>query len=216
MRALLVDDEPLLVVSVLRALRVERPAWTIETAGNGLEAMRILKSKQIDILITDIQMPGMDGMALLRQIRMDPEFVRLPLILISALTDRSSVRTGMASGADDYLTKPFTVAELILAVEGRLRRQQQAADSPALAEQLRERLKETLTDREREVLALIGQGLVSKDIAAELQLSPRTIGVHRQNIMRKLDLHNAAALAALAIRANLTCPTGGRVNNGLT
>jgi DNA-binding NarL/FixJ family response regulator len=203
MRALLVDDERLLLASVLHALRVERPAWVIETAGNGLEAMRILKSKQIDILITDIQMPGMDGMALLRQVQRDPEFARLPLILISALNDRSSVRAGMASGADDYLTKPFTAEELIMAVEGRLQRQQQGADSPASAELLQERLKETLTEREREVLALIGQGLVSKDIAAELQLSPRTIGVHRQNIMRKLNLHNAAALAALAIRANL-------------
>jgi DNA-binding NarL/FixJ family response regulator len=60
-----------------------------------------------------------------------------------------------------------------------------------------------LTERELEVLALIGQGMVTKDIAAELDLSPKTVSAHRQNIMGKLDLHNAAALAALAIRASL-------------
>jgi DNA-binding NarL/FixJ family response regulator len=203
MRVLLVDDERLLLLPLTRALGTLRPDWVVETACDGVEAMRLLKSQPVDILITDIQMPGMDGMALLMQVRRDPELARLPLILISAQDDRSSVRMGMFSGADDYLTKPFSPEELILTVESRLKRLDQSTDPASQANGLKHQLEELLTDREVKVLSLIGQGMVTKDIAAELELSPKTVSAHRQNIMGKLDLHNAAALAALAIRAGV-------------
>ena len=204
MRLLLVDDERLLLASVTRALRLERPDWIVATAPDGAEALRLLRSTPVDLLISDVQMPAMDGMALLRAVRLDPELAKLPLILISARDDRSDIRTGMAMGADDYLTKPFSTEELILAVESRLRRLEPGVDNSAQAVALRAELKEVLTEREWEVLAQIGLGLVTKDIAATLKLSPKTVSVHRQNIMGKLDLHNAAALAALAIRASIT------------
>jgi DNA-binding NarL/FixJ family response regulator len=203
MRVLLVDDERLLLVSLTRALRVKRPEWVIETASDGVEAMRLLKSQHVDLLITDVQMPGMDGFALLMQVRKDPYLAGLPLILISAQDDRSSVRKGMFSGADDYLTKPFSADELIQTVESRLQRLEQGSNASILTSFLQGQLKEQLTDREMEVLALIGQGMVTKDIAAALDLSPKTVSAHRQNIMEKLDQHNAAALAALAIRAGV-------------
>jgi DNA-binding NarL/FixJ family response regulator len=203
MRVLLVDDERLLLISLTRALQVKRPDWTVETASDGIEAMRLLKSQHVDLLITDVQMPGMDGFALLMQVRKDPYLAGLPLILISAQDDRSSVRKGMFSGADDYLTKPFSPEELIQTVESRLRRLEQGSNTSILTSFLQRQLQEQLTEREIEVLALIGQGMVTKDIAAALDLSPKTVSAHRQNIMEKLDQHNAAALAALAIRAGL-------------
>lgn len=203
MRVLLVDDERLLLTSMTHALRVKRPDWEVQTARSGLEAMELLRSCPADILVTDVQMPGMDGMALLRQIRQDPALARLPLILISARDDRSSIRQGMFSGADDYLTKPFSPEELVLTVESRLRRLETGATPPVQADLLQQQLRDLLTERELEVLALIGQGMVTKDISAALGLSPKTVSAHRQNIMGKLDLHNAAALAALAIRASI-------------
>ena len=203
MRVLLVDDERLLLVSLTRALQVKRPEWEIETASDGVEAMRLLKAQHVDLLITDVQMPAMDGLALLAQVRADPYLAALPLILISAQDDRSSVRKGMASGADDYLTKPFSVEELILTVESRLRRLEQGNNASIQSSFLLRQLQQQLTEREMEVLSLIGQGMVTKDIAAALDLSPKTVSAHRQNIMEKLDQHNAAALAALAIRACL-------------
>lgn len=203
MRVLLVDDERLLLASMTHALRAKRPDWEVQTARNGSEAMDQLRSRQIDILITDVQMPGMDGMALLRQVRLDPELARLPLVLISAQDDRSSIRQGMFSGADDYLTKPFSPEELILTVESRLRRLETGTGPATQPGSLQHQVQERLTERELEVLALIGQGMVTKDISAALDLSPKTVSAHRQNIMDKLDLHNAAALASLAIRAHL-------------
>ena len=203
MRVLLVDDERLLLVSLARALEVKRPEWVVETASDGVEAMRLHKSQHVDLLITDVQMPGMDGFALLMQVRKDPYLAGLPLILISAQDDRSSVRKGMFSGADDYLTKPFSADELILTVESRLQRLEQGNNASILTSFLQRQLKEQLTERELEVLSLIGQGMVTKDVAAALDLSPKTVSAHRQNIMEKLDQHNAAALAALAIRAGV-------------
>ena len=203
MRVLLVDDERLLLVSLTRALQVQRPDWEIETASDGVEAMRLLKSQHVDLLITDVQMPAMDGLALLAQVRSDPYLAAPPLILISAQDDRSSVRKGMFSGADDYLTKPFSAEELIQTVESRLQRLEQGSSAHPQTSSLQRQLKERLTERELEVLSLIGQGMVTKDIAVALDLSPKTVSAHRQNIMEKLDQHNAAALAALAIRAGV-------------
>jgi DNA-binding NarL/FixJ family response regulator len=203
MKLLLVDDDRPLLASVSRCLRTERPGWEVATASEGAEAMRILRSEPADLLITDIQMPGLNGMALLAEIRRDPALASLPLIFITAATDRKTMRQGMASGADDYLVKPFTTEELVLAIEGRLRRLEAGAEAAESSRALHQTLARALTGREFQVLARIGRGLVTKEIAAELDLSPMTVSVHRANIMRKLDLHNAAALAALAIRANL-------------
>ena len=94
-RVLLVDDERLLLTMMGRALRALRPDWELEVASDGHEAMRLLRSRKVDMLVTDLQMPGMDGMALLMQVRRDPDLARLPLILISAQDDRSSMRQGI-------------------------------------------------------------------------------------------------------------------------
>lgn len=199
MHILLVDDEPMLLDSMARAVRLERPDWALSTARDGREAMAALRGGPVDLLVTDIRMPGMDGMALLAEVRRDPGLARLPLIFISALDDRATIRLGMTSGADDFLTKPFTCEELVHAVEARMGRQPTGPEASGL----RARLAGLLTERELEVLALVGQGLVTKEIAERLGLSPRTVSGHRDGLMRKLGLHNAAALAALAIRANL-------------
>jgi DNA-binding NarL/FixJ family response regulator len=196
-----VDDDRLLLASLSRILTWHRPEWRVSTAMDGAEAMRILKAEPVEVLVTDIQMPGVGGMALLGMVRQDPGLAHLPLILMTGHSDHATMRHGMSSGADDYLIKPFVPDDLILAVEGRLRRLGQGPEPAQIA--LARNVKEQLTDRELDILAQIGRGLVTKDIASALELSPRTVSVHRANIMRKLDLHNAAALAALAIRVGL-------------
>ncbi len=203
MRMLLVEDERIQLAVLARSLKALRPDWEVLTASDGAEAMGILRTRPVDLLATDIQMPGMDGMALLAQVRRDPALAHLPLIFITGQDDRASLRSGMNSGADDYLTKPFMPEELVQSIEARLRRRDQGEEAAEGPSALLGELQARLTGRELEILGLIGKGLVTKEIAAELGLSPRTVSVHRENLMRKLDLHNAAALAALAIRAEL-------------
>lgn len=203
MRVLLVDDERLLLRIMEQSLLYLRPGWELLLAHSGEAGIELLRKRGADAVVADIQMPGMDGMALLSAVRSDPSFAPMPFIFITAMDDRGSMRAGMNAGADDYLTKPFTPEELVQAIETRLRRRDQGPPSDAEARALRQRLLVELTDREIEILAFIGQGLVSKEIAAELKISPRTVDVHRTNLMRKLDLHNAASLAGLAVRADL-------------
>jgi DNA-binding NarL/FixJ family response regulator len=203
MHILLVDDDPDLVTILAEFIRLRRPDWRVEVAADGAHALAILRALPIDLLVSDIQMPNMDGMALLEEVRKDPRLAKLPLIFATGLADRGQMREGMASGADDYLTKPFTGEELIAAIEGRLRRFERVEVAEDDARVLRAELARSLTGREREVLGLVGLGLVTKEIAARLGLCPTTVSVHRANIMRKLDLHTSAALAALAARAQL-------------
>ena len=203
MRILLVDDDRLVLASLSRFLPLKRPDWQISVATDGAEALRMLKEESTQVLVTDIQMPGVGGMALLHIIREDPELAHLPLILMTAHGDSATMRQGMSQGADDYLVKPFQLDELILAIEGRIKRLALGLEAAKERHPLAQAVKDKLTEREVDILSQIGRGLVTKDIANGLGLSPRTVSVHRANIMRKLDLHNAAALAALAIRVGI-------------
>lgn len=203
MRILIVDDEPILLLALQRSFRLEQPEWEVVMARSGLEALEQLRLQAFDVLVTDIRMPGMDGMALLGEVRADPLLTDTTVIFMTSLDDRESMRAGMIAGADDYLTKPFTPSELLAAISGRLRRKETVPLLSREAQVSREQLAGLLTGRETEVLINIGRGLVTKEIAAELGISPRTVDVHRTNLMRKLDLHNATALARLAIKAQL-------------
>lgn len=203
MRILIVDDEPILLLALQRSFRAEQPEWEVVLARTGLEALEQLRLQPYDVVVTDILMPVMDGMKLLGEIRADPQLTDTTVIFMTSKDDRDSMRAGMTAGADDYVTKPFTSAELLAAITGRLRRKETV---PALSPEARAsqaELMRLLTEREREILAQIGKGFVTKEIAAELGISPRTVDVHRSNLMRKLDVHNATALARLAIKANL-------------
>jgi DNA-binding NarL/FixJ family response regulator len=203
MRILIADDEPILLLALQRTFLVEQPHWEVVLARSGQEALEQLRLAPFDVLVTDILMPGMDGMALLAQVRGDPRLTDTTVIFMTAKDDRESMRAGMTAGADDYLTKPFTPAELLAAIDGRLRRKELVPVQAGEEAPSREQLARLLTERETEVLAHIGRGLVTKDIAAGLGISPRTVDVHRANLMRKLDVHNATALTRLAIKARL-------------
>lgn len=203
MRVLLVDDERLLLKTMERSLSRLRPGWELLLASSGEEGIALLRRQGADAVVADLLMPGMDGMALLTEVRADADLAPTPYIIITARDDRGSMRAGMSAGADDYLTKPFTAEELIAAVETRMKRQTRPLPTNREAEELRSRLEIQLTPRELVILKQIGTGLGSKEIAAALAISPRTVDVHRTNMMRKLDLHNAASLAGLAVKAGI-------------
>jgi len=203
MRILITDDEPMLLLALQRSFRMDKPDWEVVLARTGQEALEQLRIQPYDVLVTDILMPGMDGMTLLGEIRADPRLTDTTVIFMTSKDDRESMRAGMTAGADDYLTKPFTPAELLAAITGRLRRKELVPVLPDEARASREQVESLLTERERGILAHIGRGLVTKEIAAVLGISPRTVDVHRTNLMRKLGVHNATALARLAIMAEL-------------
>ena len=126
------------------------------------------------------------------------------------MNTRSDIRSGMASGADDYLTKPFSAEELVAAVIGRLHRLEaiRIQSRHKFFHKERTTLRQQTSPREMEVLLLVGHGATSRQIAARLDISLRTVEVHRGNLMKKLDAANAAMLARWAVIAEQMLPAG--------
>ena len=142
---LVVEDDAAIRNNVARLLKLEGYAVTV--AANGREGLQAARSLRPDIVISDINMPGMDGFALLAALRADPSMTTTAVLMLTALDDRASMRRGMTSGADDYLAKPFTRDELLDALAGLLKKRGRIEDSIRLAVQEREdKLRRAFTD----------------------------------------------------------------------
>lgn len=202
---LIVEDDPQLCENMALILSLE--GFDVRTAPNGQEALEMVKEKQPDLILCDILMPKLDGCAFHEHIKRHPSWAAILFIFVSALNERNHIRRGMLSGADDYLPKPFTADELLSAVNARLERRRslhlpiQEMKDIRVAEGVTEEqiaLLQRISRREREVLLLVGQGVTTKEIAARLFISPKTVEAHRSQLMKKLNANNAAALARWA------------------
>ena len=120
MKILIVDDEKLLVKGI--KFNFEQDGYTVETAYDGEEALRLAKDKSIDIIILDLMLPKIDGLSDCQKIR---DFSRVPIIMLTAKADDIDKILGLEYGADDYLTKPFNILELKARVKAILRRSRQ-------------------------------------------------------------------------------------------
>jgi NarL family two-component system response regulator LiaR len=161
-----------------------------------------MRGQRPDLVVSDIVMPGMDGLGLLAAVRADPVIAATPFLFLTGRTDYEHLRRAMNAGADDYLVKPYAAADLIGAVCMRLQRLAMPADpaaspAPLPASLSAERL-DSLSPREREVLALIAQGMSSQQIADQLAVSRRTVDSHRVHILDKLGFDNPNDLIRLA------------------
>jgi DNA-binding response OmpR family regulator len=108
---LVVDDDPV----ILRLLEVnfEMEGFVVRTAVDGLEGLATAKAESPDVIVSDVMMPKMNGIELVRELKADPATARIPVILLSAKAQASDVRDGMDAGADDYVTKPFEPLDLV-------------------------------------------------------------------------------------------------------
>lgn len=145
-----VEDDASTLLLIVSAL--EKLGHRVVTSGNGRTALGQIPEITPDLLITDINVPGLDGYTLVRELRANPLFATLPVIMLSSMAQRANVRIGMTAGADDYITKPFSLAELREAVDAQLRRktQLQGAQTEAIktaVEDLREELAVTYEQR---------------------------------------------------------------------
>ena len=117
---LVVEDEDIIRNDIMTSLLLSD--YQVFEARNGKEALEKIKLHLPDLIISDIMMPVLDGYSLLTELQKDPETASIPFLFLSAKTDRNDLRTGMNLGADDYITKPFDIQELILAVKSRLKK----------------------------------------------------------------------------------------------
>jgi DNA-binding NarL/FixJ family response regulator len=198
-RLLVVDDDPGLLLAVSETLRAE--GYDVMTARRGAEAMVRVAESLPDLIVSDIRMPGMDGYQLVRNLRSNPRTRLVPIIFLTAKDETADRIQGFRAGVDAYITKPFEPDELVAVVAGILRRTEQVHSD--LARMFGEKEEETrdlvrdeeLTDAEWRVAEAVARGMSNKEIAAELNLSLRTIEGHISRILDKKNLSNRVELA---------------------
>jgi DNA-binding NarL/FixJ family response regulator len=211
-KRIVIAEDQTLVREGLRALVVTDERFEVlGEAKDGLEAIKSVQKHQPDLLLLDLAMPRMDGISALREIkRQRPDTA---VLVLTFHTSDEYILEAFQAGADGYCLKNDSHTELMNAIRHVLEGKKYL--SPAISDKVlsgylegKKTLKsetnwETLTQREKEILKLVGEGHTSKDIAEILSISPKTVDKHRSNIMRKLDLHSAAALTAYAVNKGI-------------
>ncbi len=198
-RLLVVDDDPGLLLAVSETLRAE--GYDVKTARRGAEAMMIVAQSLPDLIISDIRMPGMDGYQLVRNLRSNPRTRLVPIVFLTAKDEIADRITGFRTGVDAYLTKPFEPEELAAIVQAILTRVERTHSDLARMfgekeDDPREFIRdEELTNAEWRVAEEVAKGLSNKEIAADLNLSLRTIEGHISRILDKKHLNNRVELA---------------------
>ena len=184
-------------------------------AGDGMEAIRCVERMRPELLLLDLSMPKMSGISVIKDLK-----ARYPETKILALTIHESedyILETFHAGLDGYCLKEASHSELLMAIDTVL--EGKTYLSPGISDKVlvgfleeRKTLKpisswDTVTQREREVLKMVGEGYKNKDIADYLCISVKTVEKHRSNIMSKLDVHTSSALTAIAIEKGLVTKT---------
>jgi two-component system invasion response regulator UvrY len=206
-RIVVVDDHAV-VREGLKRIISENPGMAVTgEAGDGHEALRVIKSEPCDVVLLDLTMPNKGGLDVLKQLH--AESPRLPVLVLSMHSeDQYAVRV-LRAGAAGYLTKESAPAKLVQAIRKVVRGGKYV--SPTLAEKLVFDLDgnatrpahEVLSDREYQVLCMIASGKTVSQIAEELILSVKTISTYRVRILEKLNMQNNAELTRYAIKEGL-------------
>ncbi len=205
-RVVLADDHDLVRSGIKALLSMVEGVDVIAEARDGRELITLVESLSPDVVMTDISMPGMDGIAAIAEIHAKHPNVRL--LVLSMYDTVDFVKRAVANGACGYLLKDAPPFELEQAVRSVMATG--SYFSPSIAQRLLQPSEPTiddeLTHRQIEILKLIAQGRASKEIAYELGLSPKTVDVHRARIMERLRLNDIASLTLYAVRKGLVKP----------
>jgi two-component system response regulator NreC len=196
----------------LQALLSSHPEFEIVgQAEDGLEAIRCVESLSPDLILMDLSMPRMNGLEAIEDIKKRCPDTRI--VVLTVHKTEEYILTTLKAGADGYILKDANHTELALAIKNVLGGKRYL--SPGISEKVIEgylegkksrqpaSAYEMLTQREREILKLIAEGYKNKEVADYLCISLKTVEKHRANLIRKLDLHNAAALTAFAMEKGL-------------
>jgi DNA-binding NarL/FixJ family response regulator len=219
-RILLVDDHHLVRAGLRTLLQQMAGAEVIGEASDGREALEKIKADPPDVVLMDITMAEMNGLVATAQVTHD--FPQVRVVMLSMHANKEYVTQALQAGAAGYLLKDAAPTELELAIRAVMRGEKYlspAISTHVIADYLQRASGGTLhraevdnsphdplTLRQREILQLIAEGNTTKEIAAKLTLSVKTVETHRTQLMERLDIHDIAGLVRYAIRTGLVTP----------
>jgi DNA-binding NarL/FixJ family response regulator len=210
--SILIADDHIILREGLRGLLEKEPDFSIVAeAGNGVDAVRLAGELQPDVIVMDIAMPEMNGMEATRRIIKANSSIKV--LALSMESDRRFIVEVLESGACGYVLKDASFKQLADAI--RTVAAGETYFSPRINELIikdyLQRIPDglplhfaSLTERERTLLQMVADGMNTKEIAGKLDISSKTVEVHRQNIMKKLNLFSIAELTKFAVREGLT------------
>ena len=211
-----IADDQQLIRMALRVLADTEDDLTLSwEAEDGLEAVRLARQMPPDVILMDIRMPGLDGIEAVRQILRAPETAATRVVMLTTFETDENVFAALRAGAAGFLVKDTDLTDLLRAV--RLAASGESLLSPSVTRRVIESLQTggavptrdvharlaSLTDREREVLALIGEGSNNAEIAERLVISPATARTHVSRIMIKLGARDRAQLVVIAYQSGI-------------
>lgn len=205
LKILIVDDHQIVRRGLRMTLDAEPDMQVVAEAADGSEVLDLLRQHAPDVVLMDLQMPGMDGVRALGQVR--PEFPNLPILILTSFSDDAHIFAALRAGASGFLLKEMGGDELTEAIRGAAQGRPQL--HPDVARKLMARAPlpedpfETLTEREREVLKLIGRGMSNKEIALALVLTEMTVKGYVSDLLAKLGVGDRTQAALMAVRYGL-------------
>jgi DNA-binding NarL/FixJ family response regulator len=215
-RVLLADDQNLVRAGFRSILDGEDDIDVVAEAGDGVEAVRLAVAERPDVVLMDIRMPTLDGLEATRRIVADKRLCDVKVVILTTFDLDDYVYTALKAGASGFLVKDTDPVELIHGVRVTARGDALLAPSVTrrLIAEVASRLKEpppsanldALTDREREVMALVAAGLSNDEIAKRLVVSPATAKTHVSRVLTKLGARDRAQLVVLAYESGMVRP----------
>jgi len=194
-----VDDDDAVRRALMRLIR--SAGYRVEGFGSASEFLDSRPcTHRTACLVLDVQLPGLNGLDLQREL--NAASALLPIIFITGHGDIAMTVSAMKAGATDFLAKPIGDTDLLRAIETALRNSSQAVTSRIELDSIRGRLAR-LTPREREVLALLVEGRLNKQVAFELGIAEKTIKVHRARVMEKMEAHSLVELARITDKVGI-------------
>jgi DNA-binding NarL/FixJ family response regulator len=208
LKILIADDHQIVRRGLQMTIDAEKDMRMAAETSNGTQVLELVKKHKPDVVLLDLQMPEMDGVDALKQLRV--EFPVLPVLILTTFSDDAHVYAALRAGASGFLLKEMNGDDLVSAIRGAAQGKPQL--HPDIARRLMSRTPmpddpfESLTEREHDILKLLARGLSNKEIASQLILSEMTVKGYVSDMFAKLGVNDRTQAALMAVRFGLVKP----------